>query len=280
MNATSKILEESPNKPTCNYKISDFLEKEFKAAYSVEPGILRLKEDSKKEKTENRVLRLIHLDFVIPMGIILSAMLALGFLVYSEPSGPAEGTSKTSPIKEVVEVVVGVGAVGGLCLTAFNIHYQNHYLRKQYSASYVARWFEQDMVDKRNSFKPFREALEDNNLEQLEILLKEAKDNNKSMVDKSSAEILYEKAGELLGFFEQMSQDTLTNVADSGYLKEFFWYIARRCYASCKDIIEYYRTYTGRHLCFADFETLINRWEKEGRPALVKRALSQNHVKG
>lgn len=258
-------------------ELSAFLSNSFSQAFKKSPALQKLRDGEKK--SESLFCGRMHWDFSIPMGLIVALMVSVGVISYVESEKDTNSPSSDGRIRNTIEVMVGIGAVGGLITTAFNIHHQNHYLRKQHSASYMSRWHSEEMIKSQKKFSPIREAIEQEDSERLEAILNRIKQEDSDEHDKEIGVILFERAVPIMNFFEQMAQDALTNVADSNYLKEFFWYIARRYYLCCNEIIANYRCYTGGTLCFAYFEDLIQRWEKEGRPLLIHRLVGEyNHT--
>jgi hypothetical protein len=99
MSSTLRPLGETRLEAANKKKLSDFLNQEFDAAFNQEPGLEKLKDA--EGKTESILFKIIHLDFSIPMGIILLLMLIMGFFAYFESGNTPDSKMKCNTLAQV-----------------------------------------------------------------------------------------------------------------------------------------------------------------------------------
>lgn len=71
---------------------------------------------------------------------------------------------------------------------------------------------------------------------------------------------------DILNFFEAMGQDVKLNVADSDYLKEYFYSTIINTYQICRKYIEYKQYKCGSRGLWCNLTFLAQTWEKENVP--------------
>ena len=68
----------------------------------------------------------------------------------------------------------------------------------------------------------------------------------------------------VLSFFEHMGQDVKCNVADSDYLKDYFYAVVINYYEFFRKYIEFLQYDQSRRIRYCNFVYMAQTWEKEG----------------
>ncbi|MDJ0510502.1 MAG: DUF4760 domain-containing protein [Crocosphaera sp.] len=242
-----------------------------------------------------KTIRNWHLDITVPILIVL---VSLGCALYYMKDHPTQDNGSYNLAKDS-GALVGVGT--GIVFAMLNLHSQYHYNKRAKASQYIEQWhsdyllkvqlrvrqilkeefyekypskFDSKLFNQCHSrlveLKQSPEGIEELKTVQSNILLR-LKDHQENYTEES------ESVYKLLMFFEHMGQDVKLKVADSDYLKDYFYSVVITHYELLRKYIEYQQFTRCHRLMFCNFVYLAQTWEKEGSlpslPMICKRPL-------
>lgn len=224
-----------------------------------------------------KLIRVLHLDINIPIGILLLILLGSSMQMIK---------NKKSDYELVKDLGALTGVGWGILFAMSSLHGQYHYNKRGKASEYIEEWRSDKMVTLRRITKEiFKEAFFEEyptpfnpNLfnkchsiltelkktpDGIEIL-EEAQSKILERLEKTGNEEEKHKVQSLLSFFEHMGQDVKSDVADSDYLKDYFYAIVISHYEFFRKYVEYEQYDTSCRLKYCNFVYMAQTWEKEG----------------
>lgn len=219
-----------------------------------------------------------HLDINLPRGVVvLTIIISLSVILTDQKKSWYERVKDLAPI-------VGVGST--LLYAMSNAHAAYHYKKREKSSSYINEWCSERMLEHQvvigNMFRQVFDAKHESRFNALlfnrchsrAVELKRSPDGIQKL-ESIQTEILFrilkkENAREkqavnaALVLFEHMGQDVKERVADSEYLKDFFYGLLLSYYEFLRKYIEYLQYCNSCRVRFCNFVYLAQTWEKEG----------------
>ena len=247
-----------------------------------------------------RFFRNQHLDLYIPVGVLLISSISAGLLMHNASknqlslnnSNPSNGHgSKVERLKDtgydfVRDLGVLVAATITIWFTMANMHREFHYKKREKASEFIKFWnspefaqtlstvgklkkelfwskhptkFNPELFNISHStvaeFKRNADGVETLQHVQTEILKKIHEAPNSAVEDS----VLY-----LLDYFEHMGLDVKNRVADSDYLKDFFFGIVIDSYELFRKYIEEAQISKSARSHYCNFVYLAQTWQKEG----------------
>ncbi len=237
-----------------------------------------------------------HLDINIPLSLISIVFVTVVWLMVKSSSDckgcstPASQLVRIEPHKNY-ELIKDLGVFTGATITIWfamiNMHREYHYKKREKASQYVSDWRSRDFSSMRvpvNNLKSelfwdkhpigFNAAIFDRchsavaeyklNADGIEMLQKAQSDilyrlcaQNKNNEEKQSVE-------SILSFFEHMGLDVKNHVADSDYLKDYFYSVVVDTYELFRKYIEFEQIDCSSRMSYCNVVFLAQTWEKEG----------------
>lgn len=227
-----------------------------------------------------------HLDINLPRGIIIMVFIFFMFLGVKNHKN-----NNNEELYKYLAELLGAGI--GIVFTMTNLHNQYHYNKLARASNYLKTWNDDSFLSLRqNVSQIIKEKFYDQHSIEFKSNLFNQCHNHltelKKSVDgieilkKTQSAILYrlikegeneekEKVNALLNFFEHMGQDVKLQVADSDYLKDYFYGIVIDSYEFLRKYIEYCQFEKCDRFLFCNFVYLAQTWEKEGSLPILPR---------
>ena len=224
-----------------------------------------------------KFVRTQHLDINIPRALII--IILLGSIILM--------TKRQKDDYELVKDLGALTGVGtGIIFAMSNLHNQYHDKKRSRASEYIQEWRSENMIPFRRSTKNiFVQVFFDqyptrfnsnlfNKCGSVLLELKKTPDGVENL-EEAQSKILVRLLSKnhdterheiqvVLSFFEHMGQDVKCNVADSDYLKDYFFSIVINHYEFLRKYIEYEQYDRSRRLKYCNFVYLAQTWEKEG----------------
>ena len=252
-----------------------------------------------------------HLDISIPRSCILLVFSAVAWLMIASSntckdcSTAASQAAKIEPHKNY-DLINDLGVLAGATITVLfamtNMHREYHFKKREKASQYISDWRSLDNSPARKTVNEIKtELFWDShptrfNLEVFDIChsaVAEYKRNADGieMLQHVQTEILErlcvpqrlndEKQKEekhsvdaILSFFEHMGLDVKNHVADSDYLKDYFYPIVIDTYELFRKYIEHAQIDHSSRITYCNLVFLAQTWEKEGNlPELPRMCL-------
>jgi len=244
-----------------------------------------------------------HLDINLPRTLLFLVFLIVAWLMIESTNNCKDCSTlaKKEPLNNY-ELIKDIGALAGATITILfamtNMHREYHYKKREKASTYVSAWHSQDyftirqVVDKLKSevlwdIYPTRFNINvfdkchsvvagyKQNADGIEILQKvqssilarlytnHTTDNTD---DKTKQDHRNEKDSVdcFLSFLEHMGQDVKEHVADSDYLKDYFYSIVVDNYELFRKYIEHKQIDRSNRMIYCNIIFLAQTWEKEG----------------
>jgi hypothetical protein len=179
-------------------------------------------------------------------GLVLSCLLVLAYLLFAQPNVRIE----------IIIAIAGSGiALTTLAYAAMNLHFlletEQQKLaaeKKKVAAQLAAEWNRPNMISLTIVGSEVGKAAKDLPLADFIKLLKDTK---------KEASIIA-----ILNYFERMELIIQHDMADEGFLKDFFYFSVNGYYHAYHDYINYKRQQMGNQHIFERFEALAKRWSQ------------------
>jgi hypothetical protein len=185
-----------------------------------------------------------------------------------------------------VEVVTFLSAGVGVLFAMTNLHNQYHYRKLEAASKYIEQWNSEDFHQSRLKLRdvtneefyrkhPIAFNEENFNTCHSELIELKGSPDGIETLKLVQSNILYrllskkeeaQNVEKILSFFEHMGQDVKCNVADSEYLKDYFYLVVINYYEFLRKYIEYHQFRRCHRLIFSNFVYLAQTWEKAGTP--------------
>lgn len=225
-----------------------------------------------------KIFRNLHLDVNIAR-FVFTALLILSIPQILEDPARNENQKR-------VDIVAFLSAGIGVLFGMTTLHNQYHYRKLEAASKYIEHWNSEDFQKIKLKTRdvtneefhhkyPIAFNEENFNTSHSELVeLKRSPDGVDTLKNVQSS-ILYRlisnkeeahSVDKLLSFFEHMGQDVKCGVADSDYLKDYFYLVVINSYEFLRKYIEYQQFDRCHRLMFSNFVYLAQTWEKEGIP--------------
>jgi hypothetical protein len=205
-------------------------------------------------------------------------------------STPANQAVRIEPLKNY-NLIKDLGAFAGATITILfamtNMHREYHYKKREKASQYVSDWRSCDYSRIHQAVNTLKlELLWDKHptrfnaaiFDRCHSAVAEYKRNADGieMLQQVQSEILERLCGKnkkneekhsvdsLLNFFEHMGLDVKNHVADSDYLKDYFYPIVVDTYELFRKYIEYVQIDRSSRITYCNIVFLAQTWEKEG----------------
>lgn len=244
-----------------------------------------------------------HLDINIPRSLICLVFVTVAWLMIESSNNckdcitPANQAAKIEPLNNY-DLVKDLGAFAGAAITILfamtNMHREYHYKKREKASQYVSDWRSCDYSSIRQAVNTLKsELLWDKHptrfnlgiFDKCHSAVAEYKRNADGieMLQQVQSEILERLCGKnkkndekhsvdsLLSFFEHMGQDVKNHVADSDYLKDYFYPIVVDTYELFRKYIEYVQIDRSSRITYCNIVFLAQTWEKEGNIPEIPR---------
>lgn len=237
-----------------------------------------------------------HLDINIPCSLIFLVFVAVAWLMIESSNNrkdcikPAGQAARIEPLRNY-DLIKDLGAFAGATITVLfamtNMHREYHYKKREKASQYISDWRSLDNSSIRRTVNTLKsELFWDKHPTRFDLgifdrchsAVAEYKRNADGieMLQKVQSDILERLCGEkknkdeihsvdsLLSFFEHMGLDVKNHVADSDYLKDYFFSIVIDTYELFRKYIEHMQIDRSSRITYCNIVFLAQIWEKEG----------------
>jgi hypothetical protein len=223
-----------------------------------------------------------HLDVNIPIALLcISVVVAIFMMIKTVQT---LSNDKKYELYKDIATTLGVGATAWFAMT--NLHNEYHHKKRSKASQYIEMWNEEyfcrlkqnvSQIWKKEFYEKYPTEFNSQMFNKCHTTLTELKKtpDGVEMIKEAQSKILYRlkenkderhEVQALLSFFEHMGQDIKLQVADSDYLKDYFYGIVIDTYEFFRKYIEYIQFDKCNRLAYCNFVYLAQTWEKEGSP--------------
>ena len=218
-----------------------------------------------------------HFDIKIPVSLIGAVMFGSIYFMNAE--------RKNKPVYELVKDASSQISVGtGIIFAMLSLHRTYHYNKRANASKFIEEWGKDAMaghkqIVHRITVEEFYDSHRTkfdpdlfNRCHSIPIELKRSA-NGIQELERAQSQILVrvkkrkeeeESVRAVLNFFEHMGEDVKCNVADSDYLKDYFYSTIVTHYEFFRKYIEYAQYTQSCRIRYCNFVYLAQTWEKEG----------------
>jgi hypothetical protein len=244
-----------------------------------------------------RFFRNRHLDLLIPVSILVLSASSVALIMTQQHYRNSQETTAAGSNKEgfsseeykfINDLALLVGATITILFTMMSMHREYHYKKREKASEYIRAWNSTDFADTLvrvgdlrselfwdkhptefdpNLFDICHSAVGEfkRNANGVETLQKVQSDILRKLYDGGSgSKDLKNAVDQLLDFFEHMGLDVKNHVADSEYLKDFFFATVIDNYELFRKYIEQIQISRSGRSYYCNFVYLAQTWEKEG----------------
>jgi hypothetical protein len=247
-----------------------------------------------------------HLDISIPRTFIVLVFVTVAWSMivnsnnFKDCSTSANQAAKIEPYKNY-DLIKDLGAFAGATITVLfamtNMHREYHYKKREKASQYISDWrsFDNSSIRKTvNTLKSelfwdkhptrFNPGIFDichsavaeykRNADGVEMLQQVQSDILERLCGKHMNNDEKHSVDSILSFFEHMGLDVKNHVADSDYLKDYFYAIVVDTYELFRKYIEHAQIDRSSRITYCNLVLLAQTWEKEGNlPELPRMCL-------
>ena len=240
--------------------------------------------------------RRFHLDINIPRSILFFLLVGSLYMILTD-TNCTDNKNCRDNYEKAKDTGTILGAGIGILFAMTTLHNQYHYNKLSRSSKYVEKWYGEEFSKVLEKIRPlvteefYSQSPQTFNSKLFNTCYSSILELKKSTDGRQTLQVFQTNilkrllnnhdeikiAHQLFDFFEHMGQDVKLHVADSEYLKDFFYEIVITYYELFRKYIEYCQVRDCNRSIHCNFAYIAQTWEKEGHPpelpSICKRPL-------